>query len=418
MVRRKRYPALDHFVRVQRQQALPAWVSCRFQPVEIDDFSVINTESLWSLHDALLRSFSNGRAEDLSRPPRPNLLDLKTELCKRELRSCRLCPWQCAVNRTLGQKGVCGLTDQAFVFRSGLHWNEEPFLRPTQEVYLTGCNMRCQFCQSWKGIVWASRGQPFAIAMMRRLSRQAQQNGARHLHLVGGEPTISLFSVLQNLRHLTQPVPLVWNTNLYLSPSAMKLLNGVSDLIVADLKFGNDDCAQKVAGVDGYFTTVTENLVSARSFTSLIVRHLLMPGHLDCCWEPVAEWLEKELPDVPVHLMLNYCPDWKALSDPILNRFCTKEERDKALSIARKKRVALLTDPAGQQPAPHWSPWSRPSSRVFFENRYGIIKREGNAETGSGDEKEIRIYPDGTVVVPDLTEELKEVIAGIGKQKI
>ena len=63
------------------------------------------------------------------------------------------------------------------------------------------------------------------------------------------------------------------------------------DVWLADFKFGNDACALRLAKVPDYTSSVRENLLWADRHSELIVRHLLMPGHIECCWRPVAEWL-------------------------------------------------------------------------------------------------------------------------------
>ncbi len=403
--------SLNHFLQIKNRQKLPNWMVCRLIPVPVVNLSKQPTRYLWRVHQFLLRQIGAIGSRESPQQPSVSLLDLKAELCQRFYRLCRLCPWDCRVDRSRGEKGVCGLSDQAVLFRSGIHWNEEPVLRPTQELFLTGCNMRCLFCQSWRGIVQPQRGQVLSPARFARLTNESRLSGANHLHLVGGEPTVSLLAILNGLQYLTQPVPIVWNTNLFLTRPAMDLLNGVSDLIVADLKFGNDECAQTVAGVRPYWETVTPNLQYAAKFSDVIVRHLLMPGHVDCCWRRVAFWLRENLPGVPVHLMLNYCPDWKALRDPLLNRFCSEAERQEALKIGRAIGVDLLTDPMGGCPVPSRPPWSCWTDRSGATHPHGIIK-DGPMGHRDG-EKEIWIYPDGTVAVPDLTAELGAVLTGL-----
>src|ERR1700744_5141460 len=84
------------------------------------------------------------------------------------------------------------------------------------------------------------------------------------------------------------------------------------NLSMADFKFGNDDCARRLARVPDYLRVVQENLLWAEAHSCLIVRHLLMPGHVECCWRPVAEWLAAHLPGVKVNLRSGFWPAWQA----------------------------------------------------------------------------------------------------------
>ena len=82
--------------------------------------------------------------------------------------------------------------------------------------------------------------------------------------------------------------PIVWKSDFYGTDEAFDLLEGVVDTYVADFKFGNDQCARQIARVDRYLEVVTRNLLRACCQGRLIVRHLLLPGHFDCCYRPIV----------------------------------------------------------------------------------------------------------------------------------
>lgn len=84
------------------------------------------------------------------------------------------------------------------------------------------------------------------------------------------------------------------------------------DIHVADFKFGNDACAERIAGVPRYVEIVERNLFLARESADLIVRHLLLPGHFECCFLPVARWLAEYLPEIPFSIRDGYLPRWQA----------------------------------------------------------------------------------------------------------
>ena len=105
--------------------------------------------------------------------------------------------------------------------------------------------------------------------------------------------------------------PVVWKSDFYGTPAAFELLAGVVDVYVADFKFGNDDCARRLAKVERYVATVTRNLAST-SRGDLIIRHLLLPGHFDCCYRAVVEHVARELPGVKFSIRDGYLPRWQA----------------------------------------------------------------------------------------------------------
>jgi putative pyruvate formate lyase activating enzyme len=114
------------------------------------------------------------------------------------------------------------------------------------------------------------------------------------------------------------------------------------DVWLADYKFGNDACAERLAGVPNYGGIVRENLLWASRHSELIVRHLLMPGHLECCWRPVAEWLARELPEVKVSLRPAFWPAWHADRHPELRGTVPTSESARALELARALGLNLI----------------------------------------------------------------------------
>jgi putative pyruvate formate lyase activating enzyme len=154
--------------------------------------------------------------------------------------------------------------------------------------------------------------------------------------VLGGEPTVHLPAVLEFVAELPDEAKLVWKTNAHGSAQARELLDGVFDVWLADFKFGNDVCAQRLAKVADYACIVQENLVWAHGHSELIVRHLLMPGHVDCCWRPVAEWLAVELPGVKVNLRSGFWPAWQARRHNELSSAISKAETECASEIAKE----------------------------------------------------------------------------------
>jgi len=337
--------SLGHYLAVVGGKQLPFWWRSKFLAVP-DDFSLLPTEQLWQTHDELTKSLHTKRSgnEPTQQAGKSSLLDSKVELTRRIYRSCTLCPLMCRTDRLNGETGRCGLKADARVFREGLLVSEEPFIVPTYELFLTGCNMRCKFCQAWEGVVRTDLGFKLTGSKLASTVERKSKRGALNIHFVGGEPTVNLLAVLVSLKSLKVPLPIVWNTNLFVTDEAMKLLDGVVDLFVADFKFGNDECAWEIGGVESYVATVQSNLLKASRIASLVIRHLVMPGHIECCLVPVVSWVAQTLPKVTFHLMLNYVPDWRAWSDKALSQRLSESERQMAKAIVKStglKRVLI-----------------------------------------------------------------------------
>ena len=160
--------------------------------------------------------------------------------------------------------------------------------------------------------------------------------------ILGGEPTIHLAAVLELVTELPESARLVWKTNAHGSAEARELLDGIFDVWLADYKFGNNACAQRLARVSRYNEVVRENMLWANEHSDLIVRHLLMPGHIECCWRPVAEWLAAETPGVKVNLRAGFWPGWHSTRHSELRTVITQQDTEKAWKIARENELNLI----------------------------------------------------------------------------
>lgn len=227
-------------------------------------------------------------------------------------RHCLLCEHRCGVDRAAGTLGRCKAPAAARVFRHRIEYGEEWEIVPSHLFYLSGCDLRCAFCIAEANAFDPTKGRPLTPEFFASTVAWGQAQGARNVQWVGGEPTIHVPAILDAMAGCRQLPPIVWKSDFYGSPEAFALLAGVVDVYVADFKFGNDACARRIASVDRYLDTVTRNLAIAASQADLIVRHLLLPGHFDCCFSPIVRWLSQNLPAVKFSLRDGYQPRWRA----------------------------------------------------------------------------------------------------------
>ena len=273
---------------------------------------------------------------------RPATAHGRARIARTLLADCRFCAHDCGVNRLAGETGLCHAGGEARFFCAQTEVSDELELIPTFAVALSGCDMRCDFCitgaPSWN----PQAGAAFDAREMAAKARTALQNGARTIMVLGGEPTIHLPAALEFASLLPATAKLIWKTNAHGSAQTRDLLEGIFDIWLADFKFGNDACAQRLAKTPDYVRVVEENLLWAGEHSELIVRHLLMPGHVDCCWRPVAEWLAKNLPGVKVNLRSGFWPAWHAARHAEMHRTVSKTETERAWQIAGNYGVNLI----------------------------------------------------------------------------
>lgn len=255
------------------------------------------------------------------------------------LRHCQLCELRCGIDRTAGQKGPCQLDDQTWCFKRHVSFAEELELLPSYMVYLGGCNFRCRFCVQGPTCFAPRVGTRVEADQAARDFERLVGKGAKTINLLGGEPSLHLHTILEIAAHAAEPLPLVLNSNMYMTPEVIDLLDGVVTLYLADFKFGSDACARSIANVDRYVEVVTRNLLHAHAQAPMLVRHLVMPGHVECCLLPVAEWLATHLPEVPFTLSTGYVPAWRAAKSDDLSRTLTDDEIARAEEIV--SRLAL-----------------------------------------------------------------------------
>lgn len=295
-----------------------------------------DTAALWRIHEAAL---SKGSARQ-DREDNVSLLDLKIELAHRMLDSCEICERRCGVNRNKGTKGHCGVLEP-MISSEFLHMGEEPDLVPSYTIFFSGCTFNCVFCQNWDISTRPDAGNHMdTTSLARRIDRVAGSRHdsvpprARNVNWVGGDPTSNLPSILDTLRECTANIPQVWNSNMYLTERAMTLLDGVIDVYLTDFKYGNDSCALRLSNAPDYMRIVTRNHLLARAQCEVIVRHLIIPGHIDCCTRPVLTWISDNLDDVKVNVMAQYRPEHKARGVPEIARPISLKEYQEALDIA------------------------------------------------------------------------------------
>ncbi|MFQ5567717.1 MAG: pyruvate formate lyase activating enzyme, partial [Paracoccaceae bacterium] len=129
--------------------------------------------------------------------------------------------------------------------------------------------------------------------------------------------------------------PMLWNSNLFLTDEAMKILRLLIDVWLPDFKFGPGRCAITAARTPGYWETVTRWLKQFHDWgEDLTIRHLVMPGHVECCTIPVLDWLAETMPGAPVNIMDQYRPE----------NFC-----DPGHPKYRDRYAALARHPTGEE---------------------------------------------------------------------
>ena len=256
--------------------------------------------------------------------------------------TCTLCPRECAVDRTAGERGFCGCPDTALVAKAMLHKWEEPALAGnggSGAVFFGGCTLGCRYCQN-AAISGGAVGEAMDSTQLRALFEDLIRRGAENIDLV--TPTHFLPTVLPALEPRLS-VPVVYNCGGYERVETLKQLEGKVDVYLPDLKYADPRLGKALSGAADYFPVATAAIREMvrqtgpvvwdgdRVVKGVIIRHLILPGFVDNSLR-VLDWIGDTFApgEVLVSLMRQYTPMGN-LSAP-LNRKVTDEEYDAVLS--------------------------------------------------------------------------------------
>ncbi len=263
---------------------------------------------------------------------------------------CELCPRTCRVSRRAGQRGVCQAGWEAKVALVSLHQWEEPFLSGTKgagTVFFSNCNLRCVFCQNAR-ISAEGYGKVVSRERLRDIFLEQEKRGATVLELV--TPTPYLYAIIPALKMAKQSgltLPVVYNTNGYLSENALQALNGLVDIYLPDFKYNQNASAKRYSGASDYPEVIKRNLKLMYSQVGgpvlqngllkrgLVVRHLVLPTlYRESC--EILQWLADNFADnIYISLMNQYVPFYRAPKYPEINRRLTTYEYEKVVDYAR-----------------------------------------------------------------------------------
>lgn len=273
---------------------------------------------------------------------------------------CTLCPRMCGADRESGERGFCGMTDEVVVARVAPHFWEEPCIsgeKGSGTVFFSGCNLRCVYCQNQK-IATGDTGTRLTVEQLADCFHYLEAEGCHNLNLV--TPSHYVPQIEAALR-LAQPgIPVVYNTSSYESAEALRRLEGLVDIYLADFKYPDGAAAERYSHAPDYperakgalaemvrqvktaeymqdgrvWKNATEYPDGALMRRGVIVRHLLLPGRVEEAKQVLRYVYETYGDTVAVSIMNQYTPLPHAAAYPELTRRVTEEEYEEVLEFA------------------------------------------------------------------------------------
>lgn len=289
-------------------------------------------------------------------------LERKAEIGRRLLRRCTLCPRRCRVDRHAGEIGVCGIGARARVASYGPHFGEEAVLvgpGGSGTIFLTGCSLRCCFCQNFDISQGDEPGQEVDDGDFAAIMLELQARGCSNINLV--TPSHVVPQILAALLRAVEGglrIPLVYNSSGYDSAPTLDLLAGAVDIYLPDLKFWLPATAGRYADAPDYPDIARQAIRSMHrqvgdleagadglARRGLLVRHLLMPGQGEET-AAILGFLATEIsPSTYVNIMAQYHPCGQAERFPEICRGVSGAEYRQALACARSLGLARLDQP-------------------------------------------------------------------------
>lgn len=263
---------------------------------------------------------------------------------------CQLCPRACGTDRSAGQKGICGAGAKIKVARAALHFWEEPCISGTRgsgTVFFSYCPLHCVYCQNAQ----LSGGRAGAEITVRRLAEiflELEEQGAHNINLV--TPTHYTPHIARALRCAKEAglgIPVVHNGSGYESVRTLRMLDGLIDIYLTDFKYMDKGIAERYSHAPDYAAHAKDAIAEmvrqagvavfdadGMMRRGVIVRHLLLPGHLEDSKNVVRYLYETYGDDIYLSLMSQYTPVQKEQLPEGLRRMVTDEEYDGLIDFA------------------------------------------------------------------------------------
>lgn len=264
---------------------------------------------------------------------------------------CTLCPRRCHANRAAGQTGFCGQTAQLRAARAALHFWEEPCISGdcgSGTVFFSGCSLQCIFCQNHE-IALGESSKVISVERLSQIFLELQEKGAANINLVtAGHFIPQVCRALELSKTHGLSIPIVYNTGSYEEVASLRLLEGLIDIWLPDLKYFSGDLSARYSSAPDYFQVATAAIAEmfrqtpATVFDSktglmqrgIIVRHLMLPSQAADS-KKILRYLHTTYGDaIYISIMNQYTPLAGVSEIPELNRKVTPEEYRRVLDFA------------------------------------------------------------------------------------
>ena len=273
------------------------------------------------------------------------------------LEDCNICPKDCKVNRLNNEIAACYSGFKPVVSSYCVHYGEEPVLVGSKEfknengvgnIFFGNCNLRCVYCQNYE-ISQNHKTEIKNEVSVERLAEIMLELQSRNVNAIGlVSPTHFVPQIILALEIAIKNglcLPLVYNTNSYDSVEVIKLLDGIIDIYLPDLKYSEDEYGYKYSKIKNYVKHSREAITEMHRQTGselmmennilkrgLIIRHLILPNDIAGSYDTLRFISELDS-NISLSVMSQYYPIHKALTTDLLSRNIREREYMKVLDL-------------------------------------------------------------------------------------
>lgn len=278
-------------------------------------------------------------------------LEARAQMALKQLADCRLCPHSCGSNRLRSRGAFCRSGEKVKVYSFFPHHGEEPVLsggKGSGTIFLGHCTMKCVYCQNHR-FSQLDEGQELSVEQLSNIMLSLTKDKVHNLNLVTPAHYVpQILSALCLARSVGFNLPIIYNTSGYESLETLRLLDGVVDVYLADMRYSNNGAAMRYSRASNYVeinrTAIREmhrqvgtlQVVNGLAIMGLIVRHMVLPENI-ADTEAVFKFIAEEIStETFVSLMSQYHPGYKTAAYPEINRKISISEYAAARKLLTK----------------------------------------------------------------------------------
>jgi len=282
----------------------------------------------------------------------------RVQLASAELRNCNLCPRSCGANRKAGEIGYCRSGSEVLIGSYNLHFGEEPPISGTHgsgTIFFSNCTMKCIYCQNYP-ISQLGVGRAVSVKELAEMMLKLQRWGAHNINIVTGThfvPQIIEAVYIGATKGLH--IPLVYNCSGYERIETLKLLDGIIDVYLPDIRYSSDNYGGIYSGVSDYVEHNRKSIMEMYrqvgglrtnrkgiAIRGLIVRHLILPENIsgtEDAFRFIRSIEERKRGKIYISVMTQYFPAYRAVNHKVLGRKIRGEELELVMELLDKYKI-------------------------------------------------------------------------------